>query len=132
MIVYMRSSYDESQWHEFGKENFFSHLKSKKVKTQPFESLSQKSRPDDVANKQIDTKSTTLSKDEIDNDNEDDDIVENIEYIRNACDHIDWKVFTDDSNVLILTVTEDSSKTICSLSNIEVGVTYRHLCQYGS
>jgi hypothetical protein len=70
---------------------------------------------------------------EYDNLNAEDesDELKQMDDIRGICDRIDWNVRNNDSTLYILTTSFISDKMICSLTDVEPDVEYRHVCEYG-
>jgi len=56
------------------------------------------------------------------------EIVENMEGI---CDQIEWNVINNDSTIYKLTTALISDQIVCSFSNVEPDIEYRHVCEYG-
>jgi len=106
----MLSSNVDVQWEEFGK------------------TILQDTSYDD---KKIDRESITIAGEEINNDNKGHNKIESLDYLHKPCHQIKWNVVNENSNTLILTVELVSNESICSLSNADLRVAYRHLCQYG-
>jgi hypothetical protein len=125
----MLTSNDHVQWEEFVKKISQDNLKNYKEKAQLSKLLSPKYRFYDES--MIEQKSTPVTKNEMDNDNKDQNKFKNIDHLHKSCHQIIWHVGNEESNILILSVEMDSNKSICSLSNIDFRVAYRHLCQYG-
>jgi hypothetical protein len=125
----MLSSNDHVQWEEFVKKISQDNLKNYKEKAQLSKRLSRKDGSYD--DNTIEKQSSPVVKNEIDNDNKDQNKFKNIDHLHKSCHQIIWHVGNEESNILILSVEMDSNKSICSLSNIDFRVAYRHLCQYG-
>ncbi|CAF4643176.1 unnamed protein product [Rotaria sp. Silwood1] len=67
--------------------------------------------------------------DDLDSTNESDEF-ERIEDIDSICHVIDWNALHDNSTIYILTTYSLSTKTLCSLSNVESDTHYDHICEY--
>ena len=66
----------------------------------------------------------------LDSEDESDELKQ-MDDIRGICDRIDWNVRNNNSAVYKLTTSLISQKMICSLSDVEPDIEYRHICQYG-
>jgi len=79
-----------------------------------------------------DKKNNRNENDHIYSSDEDNDAFERFNDIRRLCDQFAWNVFNNDSHIFTFTTYKILDKLVCSLSDINLNLTYEHVCQYGS
>jgi hypothetical protein len=143
---------DEKQWQSAddnfrqARLNYFNRKKKKFCQSRREENLHDENQIDHIICTQTDSQFTTTrssisnkiigngddrsKKDEIKSFIVNDDS-KPFDEIRKVCDQFEWNTVKNDANVVLLTRYFISNKRICSISDIDLDLSYKHMCQYG-